>query len=76
MDAALRNIIAYTGCSLEEAVRMTSVNAAKELQLTQKGSLSVGKDADIVLLDEALHIQETIHRGTRHRITNGKESTS
>jgi N-acetylglucosamine-6-phosphate deacetylase len=76
MDAALRNIIAYTGCTLEEAVRMTSVNAAKELQLTQKGSLSIGKDADIVLLDEGLHIQETIHRGTRYRITNGKESTS
>ncbi|WP_410502471.1 N-acetylglucosamine-6-phosphate deacetylase [Exiguobacterium acetylicum] len=76
MDAALRNIIAYTGCSLEEAVRMTSVNAAKELQLNQKGSLAVGKDADIVLLDEALQIQETIHRGTRHQITNGKESTS
>ncbi|MCY1692271.1 N-acetylglucosamine-6-phosphate deacetylase [Exiguobacterium sp. SL14] len=76
MDAALRNIIAYTGCSLEEAVRMTSVNAAKELQLNQKGSLAVGKDADIVLLDEALQIKETIHRGTRHRITNGKGSTS
>lgn len=76
MDAALRNIIAYTGCTLEDAVRMTSVNAANELQLTQKGSLAIGKDADIVLLDEALQVQETIHRGTRHRITNGKESTS
>lgn len=66
MDQALRNIIAFTGCSLEQAVQMTSVNQAEEFGLTQKGRLEQGKDADFVVLDTDLNVEQTIHRGIIH----------
>lgn len=66
MDQALRNIIAFTGCSLEQAVQMTSVNQAEEFGLTQKGRLEQGKDADFVVLDTNLNVEQTIHRGIIH----------
>ncbi|WP_214851499.1 N-acetylglucosamine-6-phosphate deacetylase [Exiguobacterium sp. s193] len=70
MDQALRNIIDFTGCSLEDAVQMTSVNQAEEFGLTKKGVLEIGKDADFVVLDDALAVEQTIHRGTVHTFTN------
>lgn len=60
---AFKNIIAFTGCSIEEAVLMSSVNQAKELGLEQKGILTVGNDADILLLNETLDINKTVMRG-------------
>ena len=66
MDQALRNIIGFTGCSLEQAVQMTSVNQAEEFGLTQKGRLEQGKDADFVVLDTNLNVEQTIHRGIIH----------
>lgn len=45
-DDAFRNIMAFTGASVHEAVKMSSVNQAEEFGLTQKGALKVGKDAD------------------------------
>ncbi|GEA95027.1 N-acetylglucosamine-6-phosphate deacetylase [Weissella viridescens] len=46
-DDAFRNMMTFTGASIEQAVQMASVNQAKEFNLTQKGSLEVGKDADL-----------------------------
>lgn len=45
-DDAFRNMMAFTGASVAEAVKMSSVNQAEEFGLTQKGALLVGKDAD------------------------------
>jgi len=73
MDEALRNIIEYTGCTLEEAVLMTSVNQAKEFGLEQKGGIVAGKDADLVVLDQG-YVEYTIHRGTIHRFAEGGET--
>lgn len=64
MDAAVKNVHSCTGCTVSELVAMTSANAAKELGLSQKGSLEAGKDADLVVLDENLDVQLTICRGT------------
>lgn len=61
---AFRNMMAFTGCGIEEVVKMTSVNQAREFGLTQKGGLTVGKDADMVVFDHELEIQETISLGT------------
>ncbi|KHD86404.1 N-acetylglucosamine-6-phosphate deacetylase [Bacillus ginsengihumi] len=66
MDEAFRNIIAFTGCSIEDAVQMTSVNQAREFGLATKGELTTGKDADFVILDEALQVVDTYHLGKRH----------
>lgn len=64
MGTAFRNILAFTGCTIENAVKMTSENPAKEIGVfDQKGSITVGKDADIVLLDENLEVVMTFCKG-------------
>ncbi|MGH1283189.1 N-acetylglucosamine-6-phosphate deacetylase [Bacillus toyonensis] len=63
MDQAFRNVIEFTGCSIEEAVRMTSVNQAEEFGLNNKGALAVGKDADFVVMTENLHVYDTVRLG-------------
>lgn len=67
-DDAFRNIIAFTGCSIADAVKMSAVNQAKEFGLEQKGLLKVGKDADIVVMDEELQVKQTILGGKVHVI--------
>ncbi|MGG3467197.1 N-acetylglucosamine-6-phosphate deacetylase [Neobacillus pocheonensis] len=62
---AVKNILTYTGCSLEEAIEMASVNPAKQLNIFErKGSIAVGKDADIVILDGNMEVYMTFCRGT------------
>lgn len=62
-DAAV-NMMNYSGCSLEEIVKMSSVNPAKQIGVyDRKGSLSIGKDADIVVLDENYEVLMTFCRG-------------
>lgn len=63
MDDAFRNVIQFTGCSIEEAVLMTSVNQAEEFDLQNKGELQIGKDADFVIMDYNLQIVNTIKLG-------------
>ncbi|MDX8045640.1 N-acetylglucosamine-6-phosphate deacetylase [Gracilibacillus sp. S3-1-1] len=64
LNDAFKNILQFTDCSFEEAIAVTSTNAAKELGLIdRKGTLTEDKDADIVLLDENNEIALTICRG-------------
>lgn len=60
---AFQNIIKFTGASIEEAVKMSSGNQAKEFGLTQKGAIKTGKDADFVVLDRACELKGTISLG-------------
>ncbi len=61
---ALKNMIHFTKCTLEEAVQMTSANPARQLGLSdRKGSIAAGKDADIVILDDSLNVYMTFCRG-------------
>lgn len=63
MDAA-RNMMEYTGCLIEDVIYMTAVNPAKQLQIfNRKGSLTPGKDADIVVLNERFEVVMTFCRG-------------
>ncbi|MDR7240732.1 N-acetylglucosamine-6-phosphate deacetylase [Neobacillus drentensis] len=65
MGHAVKNIISFTGCSLDEAIEMSSVNPAKQLGIyDRKGSITVGKDADIVILDDDMEVYMTICRGS------------
>ena len=63
MEDAAKNMKAVTGCTVSELVAMTSTNAARQLGLTNKGSIEVGKDADLTIIDEAWTVQMTICRG-------------
>ncbi|WP_027107456.1 N-acetylglucosamine-6-phosphate deacetylase [Ligilactobacillus ceti] len=60
---AFKNIMKFTGCSIEDAVMMSSVNQAREFNLTQKGTLEVGKDADINVFNSDIMLQSTYSLG-------------
>jgi N-acetylglucosamine-6-phosphate deacetylase len=65
LDRALRNIVAL-GISLPDAVRMLTLNPATLLGIEfKKGSLRVGADADVLLLDQGLHLAGVWARGVR-----------
>jgi N-acetylglucosamine-6-phosphate deacetylase len=64
MKDSVQNIIRFSKLSLSQAVRLASTNPAKELKVfDRKGSLAVGKDADIVVLNPQYEVQMTICRG-------------
>lgn len=64
MDAAVRTMVDQVGLSLPQAVAMASLNPARRHGLDgQLGSLSVGKRADILVLDERLEVRLTMVGG-------------
>jgi len=63
LDRALRNIV-NLGTPLSHALRMLTLNPATLLGLEfKKGALRAGADADLVLLDESLHVTNVWTRG-------------
>jgi N-acetylglucosamine-6-phosphate deacetylase len=64
MDHCVRVAIESMDLSLEDAFRMASLTPATILGVSdRKGSLEVGKDADVVILDEDLRVMQTVARG-------------
>lgn len=60
---AFQNIMKFAGVGIEDAVKMSSGNQAREFGLTQKGMLAPGKDADMVVLDKNFNLQGTFSLG-------------
>jgi N-acetylglucosamine-6-phosphate deacetylase len=60
MDQAVRNMLAFTGCSLAQALTMATATPARVLGLRSKGALSAGYDADVIVLDAALRVTHTL----------------
>lgn len=53
MPQAIKNMVAFSGCRLEEAIAMASANPARLLALSQtKGSIRIGNSADCVVMDQ------------------------
>ena len=65
MDQGLRNLSSITGADYVSLAKMVSTNAAKSIGFQDRGELSVGKLADIVLLDKTLHVKEVYKLGRR-----------
>jgi len=64
MDVGLRNFMAATGEPLEKVWQTSSLNAARAIHLSAlKGRIEVGKDADLVLVDEAITVYLTLAEG-------------
>jgi len=64
LSQMLEKFIAFTNCPLETAIRMATQNTAKLLGLeNKKGSIALGKDADLILLDDNLSVHTTIVGG-------------
>ena len=64
MDDAVRNLIAFTGCTLPEALATVTTTPADLLGIGgERGRIRPGLIADLVLLTEDLHVAQTIAAG-------------
>ena len=64
MDRAVRNFREHTGLALWQAVKLASLSPARSIGVDgRKGSLAVGKDADIVVADADFNVRMTFVRG-------------
>jgi len=63
MDRAVRNLLAITGCTLEQALTAASTRPADLMGLSDRGVLTIGRRADLVLLDRDATVAATITAG-------------
>jgi N-acetylglucosamine-6-phosphate deacetylase len=63
LDEAVRNLIAFTGCTTAEAVCAASTAPATAIGRTDVGRIEPGARADLVILDDELHVERTIIGG-------------
>ncbi|MEU1073354.1 MULTISPECIES: N-acetylglucosamine-6-phosphate deacetylase [unclassified Streptomyces] len=64
LDRAFRRAVGVDGLSVEDAVRALCANPARLLGVYDRvGSLEPGKDADLVVLDEAFTLKGVMRRG-------------
>jgi len=63
---ALKNLVSFTGRKVEEMIPLLTKNPATLLHIEdRKGSIGVGMDADLVLLDKDLNVKATVIGGKR-----------
>lgn len=65
MDALIRVCVRKAGISLADAVYMATAVPARIMGLEHKGQLKVGFDADLVVLDPKLQVQQVIVGGKK-----------
>lgn len=68
LNRAVYNMVHKVGVPLNEAVRMASLNPAKAAGCSdRKGSIEIGKDADIIIFDDEINIKNVIKGGNLYR---------
>ena len=63
MNDAIRNVKNVLNISLTTAIDLATKNVANHLKLNNKGSIALGKDADLVVIDDELNVYMTIVNG-------------
>lgn len=64
MNEAVYNFMKTLNLSMEEAVDCATINPARILGVDdRKGSIEIGKDADLIVVDEDMNVYMTICRG-------------
>lgn len=64
MNRAVQLFVEYTSATLQEALHMASLNPARAIGLDhEKGSLEVGKYADVLVLDQDLNVELVLVEG-------------
>jgi N-acetylglucosamine-6-phosphate deacetylase len=63
-DRLVRNMITMANVPIKDAIKMITSTPARILNVSdRKGSLDIGKDADLVIFDENINIQKTMIGG-------------
>ena len=71
LENACRNLMAHTGYGLCHAIRMATLNPAKLLGMDDEiGSLEVGKKANLILIDDMIHVKSVFLEG-EHVVQDG-----
>lgn len=70
MDQALRNTVVNCSVPLSIALMSATRNPAEVLGLHDRGDISIGKRADLVLLTHDLSVLQTVSRGLFYNHTN------
>lgn len=66
MDAAFRNALAFTGCTIPEAARMAAATGARFVgEGERKGRMAPGYDADVTVLSPDLTVVAVYKSGAR-----------
>lgn len=66
LNKAVYNFFKNTNLTLNEAINMASINPAKSIRIDdKKGSLEIGKDADISIFDEEMNCYLAISEGKK-----------
>ena len=64
LNKAVFNILTYTDLEIYEAVALASLNPARLIHMdNSKGSIKIGKDADVIIFDEELKVDLSISGG-------------
>ncbi len=63
LDRAVRNLMAYTGCSLADALATVTSTPADLLGLADRGRIRAGARADLTIVDPAGNLQRTVIAG-------------
>ena len=64
MNQAIKNIKNVLGINLEKAIDLATINPARNLRIDHiKGSIALGKHADLTVIDKDLNVYMTISKG-------------
>ena len=64
LENGVRNLMTHTGYGLCHAIRMASLNPARLLGIDHRvGSLAPGKTANLILIDDMVHVKKVFLRG-------------
>lgn len=67
LDATVRNLVAWTGATVPQAVACVTATPARVLGLAGRGVLEPGAVADVVVLDDRVEVEQVVVGGRRVR---------
>jgi N-acetylglucosamine-6-phosphate deacetylase len=64
LNQCVRNMNKKVGVPLQDAIKMASLNPARVIgEVSKRGSLTEGKQADLIVIDDELNVYMTIVNG-------------
>jgi len=63
MNGDVRNMVKLVDVPLQDAIKMATINPAKEFGFDDKGRLEKGRDADVIVIDNDVNVYMTFVEG-------------